>query len=69
VSDFQWKLKLGLGVVMVALGSYVAVRPLLPNNSVLTSARWLDMTFAAVFMLRGAVNVRSALRTRRSRAG
>ena len=69
MSDFQWKLKLGLGVVMVALGSYVAVRPLFTNNAVLTSARWLDMTFAAVFMLRGVMNVRSALRTRRSRAG
>lgn len=55
-------LKLVLGVVMIGLGLYVAVRPLFTNNSILTSARWLDLTFAFVFMLRGAVNVRSVMR-------
>jgi uncharacterized membrane protein HdeD (DUF308 family) len=57
-------LKLVLGVVMFALGLYVAVRPLFTNNAILTGTRWLDMTFAFVFMLRGALNVRSALRSR-----
>jgi hypothetical protein len=49
-----------LGVVMFAIGLYVAVRPLwtpLP----LTGARWLDMAFGAVFMLRGLINVRTIL--------
>jgi hypothetical protein len=31
--------KLGLGVVMIVLGVYVAVRPLLTNNAVIHAAR------------------------------
>lgn len=54
--------KLVLGVVMFALGLFVAVRPLFTHNAVLTGARWLDLTFAVVFMLRGLMNVRSATR-------
>lgn len=69
MKDFGLNLKLVLGVVMIGLGGYVAIRPLLPNNAVMTGSRWLDMTFAAVFLLRGAMNVRSVLRTRRSRVG
>ena len=57
-------LKLVLGVVMVGLGVYIAVRPLFTHNAILTGARWLDMTFAFVFMVRGAINVRSVLRAR-----
>jgi len=57
-------LKLVLGVVMVGLGVYIAVRPLFTHNAILTGARWLDMTFAFVFMLRGGMNVRSVLRAR-----
>ena len=57
-------LKLVLGIVMIGLGLYVAVRPLLANHAVLTGTRWLDMTFAAIFMLRGTINVRSVLRAR-----
>ena len=54
-----------LGAVMIGLGSYVAVRPVLPNNRVLTGSRWLDIVFAAFFILRGAMHVRSALRGKR----
>lgn len=50
-----------LGAVMFALGAYVAVRPLW-IKAPLTGARWLDMAFALVFMLRGAMNLRSARR-------
>jgi len=57
-------LKLVLGVVMVGLGVYIAVRPLFTHNAILTGARWLDMTFAFVFLLRGGLNVRSVLRAR-----
>jgi hypothetical protein len=57
-------LKLVLGVVMFVLGLYIAVRPMFTNNAILTSTRWLDATFSAVFMLRGAINVRSVLRAR-----
>ena len=56
-------IKFVLGVAMFGIGLYVAVRPLFTHNSILTGARWLDYTFAAVFMLRGVVNVRSALRS------
>ncbi len=55
-----------LGVILFGLGLFIAVRPLFTHNAVLTSARWLDMTFAAVFMLRGALNVKTALRRRES---
>ena len=51
----------------MALGAFVAVRPLFTHNGVLTGARWLDFTFAIVFMLRGAINIRTA-RARRWRA-
>jgi hypothetical protein len=57
-------LKLVLGVVMFGLGLFVAVRPLFTHNAVLTGTRWLDMTFAFVFMVRGAINVRSVVRAR-----
>jgi hypothetical protein len=45
----------------------VAVRPLWSHNAVFLGARWLDLTFALVFMLRGVVNIRTA-RARRERA-
>lgn len=47
---------------MFALGLFVAVRPLFTHNAVLTGARWLDLTFALVFMVRGLMNVRSGMR-------
>jgi hypothetical protein len=47
---------------MFALGLFVAVRPLFTHNAVLTGTRWLDLTFAIVFMARGLMNVRSATR-------
>ena len=52
-----------LGVVLMALGAFVAVRPLF-TRAPLTSARWLDVAFAGVFLLRGLLNVRTALRRR-----
>ena len=51
-----------LGAVMLCVGAYVAMRPLWAHGIPLTGARWLDMAFAFVFMLRGAMNVRTALR-------
>jgi len=45
---------------MFGLGLYVAVRPLWAPPPV-TGARWLDMAFAVVFMLRGAINVRTVM--------
>jgi uncharacterized membrane protein HdeD (DUF308 family) len=66
VSSARWVITLVLGVVMFGLGMYVGVRPLWAHNAVVTGARWLDMAFAAVFMLRGALNVRTALQRRRT---
>jgi len=51
---------------MFAIGLFVAVRPLWSHNAVFLGARWLDLTFALVFMLRGVVNIRTA-RARRER--
>jgi len=59
-----WMLRLGLGVALFALGMFVALRPLFTHWAVLTGARWLDVTFALVFMVRGVLNVKSALRRR-----
>lgn len=57
-----------LGVIMFVIGLYVAVRPLWTHNATLTGARWLDMAFAIVFMLRGVMNVRVAMNRRRALA-
>lgn len=62
----KWAFGLATGVVLFALGMFIAFRPLWTHNGVLTTARWLDFTFAAVFLLRGAINVRTALARRRS---
>jgi hypothetical protein len=59
-----WMFRFVLGVVLFALGAFVAFRPLFTHGAVLTGTRWLDMTFALVFMVRGVFNVRSALRLR-----
>lgn len=56
-----------LGVALFLLGAFIAVRPLFTHYAVLTSARWLDITFALVFMLRGVLNVKTAQRRRAAR--
>ena len=61
---FRWTLSLVRGGVLFGLGLFVALRPLWTRNGVLTGSRWLDLAFAAVFMLRGVINVRTALRGR-----
>ena len=51
-----------IGVVMMAIGAFVALRPLWAGPQPLTSSRWLDVAFAAFFLIRGLMNVRIALR-------
>ena len=51
---------------MFAIGLFVAVRPLWTRAPV-TGARWLDMAFAIVFMLRGAINIRTVMARRAER--
>jgi hypothetical protein len=65
----RWIVSLVLGVVLFGLGVFVALRPLWTHNGMVTGTRWLDMAFAVVFILRGAINVRSALAKRASRPG
>ena len=57
-------MRLVLGWVMIALGAYVAVHPLWSHGSPVTTSLWLDMAFAALFLLRGVMNVRGVRRVR-----
>lgn len=58
------KIVFGLGVVMVLLGAWIALRPLLPGAHPITPSRLLDVAFALFFVLRGLMNVRTGLRAR-----
>ena len=51
-----------LGLVMIGVGLFIAVRPLVAPRAPFTASRWLDALFAFFFLLRGTWNVRSALR-------
>jgi hypothetical protein len=53
-----------LGALMIALGLFLALRPLMAPGRPVTNSRWLDMAFALFFLVRGAMNVRSARRAR-----
>jgi hypothetical protein len=59
-----WKFTMVMGIVLMALGAFIGVRPLFTHFAVLTGARWLDITFALVFLLRGWMNVKTAQRRR-----
>lgn len=54
-----------LGAIQVAVGVFIALRPLVGSGAPLTSTRVLDMAFAAFFLIRGIMNMRTALRTPR----
>jgi uncharacterized membrane protein HdeD (DUF308 family) len=54
------------GVLFLVIGMFISLRPLWTHNATLTSARWLDFTMAAVCLLRGVINIRTALARRRS---
>lgn len=66
-STRPWMLTMVLGVALFLLGAFIGVRPLFTHFATLTQARWLDVTFALVFMLRGWLNVKTALRRRAAR--
>jgi hypothetical protein len=53
---------LAIGLVMMGLGAFVALRPLWAGPRPLSSSRWLDAGFAFFFLLRGWMNVRLARR-------
>jgi uncharacterized membrane protein HdeD (DUF308 family) len=60
----RWVIGLVLGAIMFAIGLFVALRPLWTHDGVLLGSRGLDFLFALVFMLRGALNVKTALNRR-----
>jgi len=62
----RWVIGLVLGAIMIAIGLFVALRPLWAHDGVLLGSRFLDFVFAAVFMLRGVINIRIALNRRAS---
>ena len=53
----------GIGWVMIALGAFLAVRPLFTHGAV-TGTPLLDVAFALFFVLRGVMNVRKARQVR-----
>jgi hypothetical protein len=55
-------LRIVLGVVMVLLGAYLALHPLWSGGRPVTSSVWFDMALAALFLLRGLMNLRSSRR-------
>lgn len=57
-----------LGVVMIGIGAWLALRPLLAPGHPVSSSRGLDLAFALFFVLRGTMNVRSARRRPRTPA-
>jgi hypothetical protein len=58
------KFLLALGAILILIGLYVALRPLVGAGTPITSSRFLDMAFAVFFLIRGAMNVRVARRPR-----
>ncbi len=61
---FRQRLIFALGIVMVLLGAFVALRPIWAPRRPITGALWLDAAFALVFLLRGVMNIRAARRAR-----
>ncbi len=63
---FRSRFIFALGIIMVLLGAYVALRPLWAPRRPLTGAVWLDAAFALVFLVRGLMNIRAARRAPRA---
>lgn len=61
LGGFRARIALLIGVVMIALGAFVAVR-LLWGLPPLTRSIVLDATFAGFFILRGTMNIRAGRR-------
>ena len=51
-----------LGVVMIAIGAYLALHPLWAHGRPVTQSLLWDLAFAALFLLRGVMNVRRVQR-------
>jgi hypothetical protein len=55
-------LSLVLGLLMIGLGAFVALRPLFVGRHPLTGQPFLDVAFALFFVLRGAMYLRALRR-------
>ncbi len=53
-----------VGGIMLAIGIFLLGRPMLMPQRAVTGSRWLELAFAAFFLLRGGMNVHAALRSR-----
>lgn len=53
-----------LGIIMIGLGVFIALHPLWSHGRPVTTSIWLDLAFAAVFLLRGVMNLRVSRRPR-----
>ncbi len=62
VTSTRARVASAISVVMLGLGTFVALRPLWTSKGPLTDSWWLDGGFAFFFIVRGAVGVRSASR-------
>lgn len=57
-----------VGALMILIASWIAIRPLVGQPHPITGTRVLDLAFALFFAVRGAMNVRTALRASRAAA-
>ena len=61
-SRTRYRVILAIGLAMMALGAFIALRPLWAGPQPLSSSRWIDVAFALFFLLRGLMNVQGARR-------
>lgn len=61
-SRTRYRIVLVIGLAMMALGAYIALRPFWAGRAPMSSSRWIDMAFAAFFLVRGLMNVQGARR-------
>ena len=61
-SRARYRVVLVIGLAMMALGAFIALRPLWAGPVPMSSSRWIDMAFAAFFLVRGLMNVQGARR-------
>lgn len=61
MSSLRTRLSLVIGLVMIGLGGWIALRPLWVRTPV-TGQRFLDMAFAFFFLVRGGLYLRSLRR-------
>jgi hypothetical protein len=59
----------GIGGVMAALGVFIAVRLLAFGRAPLTGTGWLDLAFAAFFLVRGGLQYRRWRQAREAGSG